>query len=335
MLTRPSDITKYFLSGLLIFWISGTLPAFSQENISGVINQYSKVTSVGSNNVIVANPALFAANDTVLLIQMCGGIVYESGTPGQLLDTIGAPGSYEFLIVSSVVSNTVSFTQTLKYSYSIKGRLQLIKVPSYKSANVTSALTCAAWDSTSGTGGVLAFIVKRQLTLNANIDVSGKGFRGGAVSQGLGTCMENGGSYDLFFYNSGSNYSGFKGEGIGNKINDRSIDISPGYLKGKAPSFTGGGGANGHFSGGGGGSNYGAGATGDVEISGCSVMALRGGLYGFKVASSQVDGGVFMGGGGGSSTYQATANTSSGGNGGGIIIICTETLSGNGHTDIR
>ncbi|MCK7532874.1 MAG: hypothetical protein MZV63_18470 [Marinilabiliales bacterium] len=51
---------------------------------------------------------------------------------------------------------------------------------------VNTELTCQAWDSASVRGGVIAFLVKGVLTLNADINVAGKGFNGGIASQGNG-----------------------------------------------------------------------------------------------------------------------------------------------------
>ena len=99
-------------------------------------------------------------------------------------------------------------------TFDIDGVLQIVKVPSYNSAVVdVSDLTCAPWDSTSKTGGVLTMIVGRTLSLNRNIDVTGKGFIGGAISFGSGLCVGSDASnLDKYVFTSGSTYSGFKGE---------------------------------------------------------------------------------------------------------------------------
>lgn len=49
-------------------------------------------------------------------------------------------------------------------------------MPEYADANVTTTLTSAEWNGS--TGGILV-LQADLLTLNANLDVSGKGFRGG------------------------------------------------------------------------------------------------------------------------------------------------------------
>src|SRR5205823_5091742 len=79
------------------------------------------------------------------------------------------------------------------------------------------------------TGGVLAFEASGTVTLDAEIDAAGMGFRGGAES--IGTFIINAGG---FVYPGDSGYSGFKGEGIAETIK--------GEESGRGPLATGGGG---------------------------------------------------------------------------------------------
>ena len=143
--------------------------------------------------------------------------------------------------------------------------MQIIKVRSYSNAVVNTELTCQDWDSASVKGGVLAFLVKGVLTLNADINVSSKGFIGGKVAQGAGYCQT---SDDSITYESYSIYTGhqvIRETALGFRT---TLDepLYPGFASGKGVNMTGGGGGNGHFSGGGGGSNYGAGREGDMEV---------------------------------------------------------------------
>ncbi|MCJ7448566.1 MAG: hypothetical protein MUO72_12830 [Bacteroidales bacterium] len=131
-------------------------------------------------------------------------------------------------------------------------------MPSYNNALVDEApLSSQPWDSISKTGGVLSVIVGNTLSLNVDIDVSGKGFIGGSAVQGLGICVgTNSPRYDKYAFHRDSLNSGFKGEG---PVTRGWLDlfafpcIFPKYAKGKGANFTGGGGGNGRFSGGGGG----------------------------------------------------------------------------------
>jgi len=341
MIRRSDRNIKKMILSLLI--LSGlTVSLFSQDKqISGVINIYKHVTKIGpgSDNVTLSDVNSIQTGDTVLLIQMKGAIILvpESGTYGYNQDFVGAPGLSEFLIVQSVNTGTknVIFTNNILKSYDVVGEVQLIKVPFYNSATVVADLTCQPWDSINKTGGVLAMIVGTTLSLNDTIDVSGKGFAGGATSQGTGTCtIIDPVLYDKFSYPDSYTNSGFKGE---SQVIKAFLDISnepsifPTYVKGKGANFTGGGGGNGKFAGGGGGSNYGIGGKGGVESSTCGAGNQGGnGLQIRTVKNTDLEGGIFFGGGGGSSTYFAGSTASPGGHGGGIIIIMCDTLKGNG-----
>ena len=334
--------SKLLITCLLLF-AAVSVSLYPQARINGIINEYGRVTSTGNDYVILSNStqvSYFAAGDTVLLIQMKGGvsIIDENSNFGLPQDTIGAPGKYEFLIVSTTIPAEfrVNFRNDMVNSFSSRGNLQLIRVPSFNSALVDGILTCEPWDSISGTGGVMAMIVERSLMLDADIDVSGKGFAGGSVSTGDGLCvMSDETLYGKFGFPVSFNNSGMKGEsqitfGLLNLTEE--YPLIPGYAKGKGNNFTGGGGGNGRFSGGGGGSNYGAGGKGGMEYNLCESYPVDGGMGGRQVLNSNMSGGIFPGGGGGSSTYLQGATASAGGQGGGIIIILCDTLIGNGHS---
>ncbi len=341
MILRLSCNIKRLITNLLV--ISGFSAAlFSQERISGIINEYGRVISIGTDFVIVEDPvdfAKFKPGDTTLLVQMKGVmcVVPEEGSYGNN-QFIGATGAYEFLIVLSVEPGTKKITfrnDIFNTTYNILGSVQIVRVPSYYSPVVDGELTCEPWDSTRKTGGVLTMIVGTRLTLNANINVSGKGFAGGADTLGQGLCIGtdpvalNKFSYPVDFTN-----SGLKGESHVFKAyidGTTQYPIYPGYAKGKGANFTGGGGGNGRFSGGGGGSLLGAGGDGgDEQIFVCAVEP--GGIGGKSARINFPSDRIYLGGGGGGSTYMLGATPSSGGRGGGIIIILCETLNGNGYS---
>jgi len=313
---------------------------YSQSKIHGVINKYAAVTSVGADYVIVDNAVQFnqfSAGDTVLLIQMKGIRTYVTdsfifGTP-EGFD--GKPGQHEFLIVESLneADRKISFCNNIQTSlFSSAGTLQIIKVPYYKNAIVDATLTCLQWDSISKIGGVLVAVFNQNISLNADIDVSGKGFKGGAINTGLNKCSETDKMYK-YFYSATSDSAGFKGESqVSRGYMSPAIfpSIYPLYGKGKGANFSGGGGGDGRFSGGGGGANYGAGGTGGRET-GCTINYF-GGLGGYQIKGTYfaLEKGIFLGSGGGSSTYVSGGTPSAGGNGGGIIILICDTLKGNG-----
>ncbi|MBK8883234.1 MAG: gliding motility-associated C-terminal domain-containing protein [Bacteroidales bacterium] len=337
----------FIITLLLIFAV--TFPVCSQvTQIGGIVNQYRQVVSVGgvgSYSATVTDASVFAKDDTVLLIQMKGAIINvpESGSYGGYRESAGRPGAYEFLIVESSdeLTDVVVFTSGLTNTYDITGMVQLISVPFYNSAKVTSNITCQIWDSTAKTGGVVAFIVGGTLSLDANIDVSGKGLMGGTPVIGNGTCtITNPALYDKFGYADSYLNSGNKGEGLAIRAylglgNEPSV--FPSYAKGKGANFTSGGGGNGRFAGGGGGSNYGAGGNGGVEIITCGAGNQGGNGVGgkqVKFTDIAVAGGILMGSGGGSSTFFAGSSATSGGRGGGIVIIVCDTIKGFGKSII-
>ena len=331
------DFKYLIISLLLISGFTGSL--FSQTKISGIINRYGRVTSLGTDFVIVSDEAQFdqfSQGDTVLLMQMKGARIYtsEASTYGTAYDAYGQPGRHEFLTILSVddALNKIVFRNNIvNSSFDPASGIQIIKVPSYNSAVVDAVLTCQPWDSVTKTGGVLAVITGRTLTLNANIDVSGKGFKGGAITTGKGICnVTNPTKLDKYAYSASTDSAGFKGEGLSVR-SSTGLPIYPFFAKGKGANFTGGGGGNARFSGGGGGSNYGSGGLGGRELSIC-IPPILGGEGGKDVVSTGLNGGIFLGGGGGSSTYLAGGTPTPGGNGGGIVILLCDTLKGNNYS---
>src|SRR4030042_3323671 len=304
---------KWLILSLLV--ITGFIePLFSQTKISGPVNKYARVNSIGADYVVIEDEIefdQFAPGDTVLLIQMKGvkieGAENNSYGNGNLV--YGKPGYHEFLTISTCDdgTNTIVFRNDIvNTTFSLLGDLQLIKVPSYNYVVVDGALTCEPWDSLTKTGGVLAALVGRTLSLNANIDVTGKGFKGGIPVAGRGEWVgSNITLWDKYAFNASTDSSGFKGEGLAIKVDRGAVPYPPVYpkfAKGKGANFTGGGGGNGKFTGGGGGANYGAGGKGGREPGTC-IPPLPGGLAGGQIAFTGLEGGMFLGSGGGSSTY--------------------------------
>ncbi len=341
MISRLSCNIKGLITSLLVIFCFPVF-LFSQGKINGIINDYGRVTSVGTDFVIVDNIAeysKFEVEDTVLLLQMKGvkSQIPEDGNYGNFQISAGTPGAYEFLIIQTKEDGIrkITFRNSIVNAYDVLGLVQIVRVPSFYSAEVDAELTSAPWDSISKTGGVLTMIVGTKLSMKANINVLGKGFAGGSPVSGPGDCIDlDPVNRNKFFYPNDYTNSGLKGESHVFRAYIGPLDepIFPDYAKGKGANYTGGGGGNGHFSGGGGGSLRGAGGNGGDERSG--VCAPEPGGIGGK--SSRINfptSGIYLGGGGGGSTY-TTGTASAGGNGGGIIIILCETLDGNGHSII-
>ena len=145
------------------------------------INDYTPVLSFNAceNKMLVEDVSDFYVGDTVLIIQMKGALIDSSNTPafGTITDYRNC-GNFEFNYIKIISGNTVELKNNLTRQYDIPyGKVQLIRVPTYSNLITADPLTCIPWNGSSG--GVLVFIVNDTLTLNANIDVSVKGFRGG------------------------------------------------------------------------------------------------------------------------------------------------------------
>ncbi len=304
---------------------------FSQDYIGGVVNSYYEVSSVGVNGVslVETNLSDLKPGDKCILIQMSGVQLnkpagYEIQN-GLTYSDFKNAGVYELLTVLKIndVSKSITFTEDIKVNFSAGEKIQLIKIYESHSAIVSSDLTAMPWNGSKG--GVLALIAYDKLTLNANIDVSAKGYRGGTTADyndGL-KCKS-----DTFYFNdSRIGAAGKKGEGL----------IEVGWTDNRGPGrlINGGGSGIGKFSGGAGGSNYGRGGGGGLQVKDCSEGIFSiGGIELTELNNFYVTGKprVIMGGGGGCSTQDPSHPATDGGDGGGIIIIMTDTLDARGYT---
>jgi len=318
----------------LLFLLGFSFAGESQTPISGVINHYIKVTSVNpfpTDMVIVSNASGFQVGDTVLIIQMKGAEINDPiddylsfGVP----DNIKSAGKYEFLLISAISGTQITFTADLLADYNPDGLVQLIKVPAYDEARVVGGeLTCGPWDQASGTGGVLALIVNKTLTLEANIDVSGLGFTGGLAEDGDGICSDFDISYENTYFDAISQKAAYKGEGSAS-YNSIPALLGTAYSKGRGAIFQGGGGGNGNLSGGGGGANFGSGGSGGHEPCRPAVIEIagKGGWTINSYANWSSENRIFIGGGGGAGAQSAGFPASNGEDGGGIVIIMTDTI---------
>lgn len=309
-------MTRYFFILLCVFTWNFSLHA-QNTNISGVINSYVKVNQLGAGNCIdtlyVTSTANFSVDDTVLLIQMQGATidVTNNSNFGTILSFNDA-GNYEFSTVKTVSAGYVVLENKLLKTFSVSGSLQLVRVPSYVNVTVTATLTSTPWNGQIG--GILAFFASGTVTLNANMDASGKGFRGGMASSNYYLAFFS--SY-AFNYNTGR--GGEKGEGI---------SILPGTLTaGRGASSNGGGGGNDINTGGGGGGNAGGGGHGGNNFFAPALLWGEGG----KALSSAINiDRIFLGGGGGGG-HQNNSEGSAGEDGGGIIFVSANAIIGNNN----
>ncbi|RAK62654.1 GLEYA domain-containing protein [Hymenobacter edaphi] len=329
--------------------------------------------AAGTSTLTVGSPSgsnvLLRAGDLIMIMQMQGADIsttnstaYGSGsTSGYGRGTLGTnltAGQYEYRIVQTVSGSTVTLTTPLTYSYQDadatgsagQRRYQVIRVPQYQALTLGATLTAPRWNGR--TGGVLALDVAGTFDFNGNIiDLSGRGFRGGA-GRGLTGSGTAGLSANDFLTLATLATNASKGEGIagtpryvnnGGSLLDTGVEGYPGGSYGRgAPGNAGGGGtdgrptANDENTGGGGGANAGVGGFG-------------GNAWNSNLPSGGVGGGAFtqaspsrliMGGGGGAGTTNNSTGTpgsgfaSSGGAGGGIVILRATAVSSSGTINV-
>ncbi|MEO6671019.1 MAG: LamG-like jellyroll fold domain-containing protein, partial [Ferruginibacter sp.] len=302
------------------------IPPVPAVSIGNIINNYSPVLALNpcNNSITVENGSAYNAGDTVVIMQMKGAEidVTNTATFGTVLNYHNA-GNYEFNFVKAKTGNIIELKNKLTRQYDIpNGKVQLIRVPYYSgSVNVSSTLSCLPWDGNKG--GVLVLNARDTVTLNADIDVSGKGFLGGAGFNSANpvlSCGEN----QYIYPSTAQVVAGLKGESI--------VTLTPNIVRGKGADASGGGGGLGHNSGGGGGANAGAGGFGGYQLDNCGSFLDNRGIGGYALPYSTAANKVFMGGGGGAGNADNPNNYNpTGGNGGGIVIINAGFLKSNGN----
>ncbi len=301
-------------SPLFLVVLATWVCAANAQTISGIINHYSAVTAIAGNQITVTAGGLFQAGDYVLVIQMQGAdIVTSNNASFGDISAYNNAGNFEWGRVASSVGNDVFLEKPLTKTYDIAGKVQLVRVPAYCDAVVTDTLTCAPWNGS--TGGVLALLCHGTLTLNADISVAGKGFRGGPTCIGFWGC-----SNPNYYLNNNNCSGGKKGEGI-------HLVTVPAYTGGRGKIANGGGGGNPGNCGGGGGANVGGGGLGGYEYNLCfnTLQGIGGQALDYSL------GRVFMGGAGGTGFNDNMQTQFPGSNGGGIIFLQAETIVSNGQ----
>ncbi|MEL6922593.1 MAG: PKD domain-containing protein, partial [Bacteroidota bacterium] len=293
------------------------------QDLGGVINRYANVLSIESCSATLelSSTIGFSESEDVLLIQMRGAQINESNNNsfGSVID-LQHTGQFERATIASIDGNTIQLTHELVNAYDPGSGLQIVNIPSYENADVNTLLSAAPWDGQ--TGGILALEVSNQLTLNADIDVSGLGFRGGQVQRRESDCSWVNAQSD-FYYN-GQDWKGAaKGESILNTPTDKS--------NGKGAWASAGGGGNDHNSGGGGGANVARGGNGG-RYNSASLLGCRGqhpGIGGYALTASDLR--MHLGGGGGSGHADDANGGSDGGHGGGVVFLFVDQLISNDH----
>jgi PKD repeat protein len=295
------------------------------QAISGIINTYARVTAVDTCDMrfVVTDTTGFKKGMRVLIIQMNGATVNGSNTSSfGTIESLNNVGKYEINVVENIQNKNVYLRFYLKNQYDADAVVQIVSFPTYTDAIVTDTLRAKPWNGE--TGGIIAFDAAN-LTLNAPIDASAAGFRGGGV-KAYANCdaIEN---YSAYFYTlttTDKTNGGPKGEGIAALVLGKEC--------GRGAQANGGGGGNNHKAGGGGGGHLVAGGIGGEQK---HVNDLRNcvgkfpGLEGRAINGLGDDRLIF--GGGGGSGHNKEGSNNRGGNGGGIVFIKTNSLISNGR----
>ncbi|MBU3740992.1 MAG: hypothetical protein FGM24_01780 [Candidatus Kapabacteria bacterium] len=293
----------------LVMVALATIGTSAQSTIGGIVNDYAVVLEMRScdSSVVVDQPGPFRAGDKVMIIQMKGATaraVNDSATTGLLID-IGNAGTMEFRNVERVEGSKITFTTNLVNSYETENLVQLVRVPTYAAAVVTSTLKAKPWDGK--TGGVLSIWVDGILGMRSDIDGSASGYRGGMRSGFASECDRT----EVFTVGA-DRAGGYKGETV-------VLDMNVGS---RGPWVSGGGGGNALNAGGGGGGNGGVGGRGGDASTYCIKRPDVGGWGGYAVADQYGDHRFLMGGGGGGGhENRGNMEATDGGAGGGFVFI--------------
>ncbi len=360
----------------------GTLTGVQNTYFPGTASVAAGATSIpigaaNGSGTIVAGSELLVIQMQDASINTSNSVAYGNGSTGAGFTTINNAGNYEYVTATGPVSGGLVpilgagtggglvFGYTAAAASATKGQstYQVVLVPQYTTATLSSSVTAAAWDGS--TGGILALDIGSALNLGgATVSVDGLGFRGGAGMQLQG----GGGANTDYVQPAPATYTGAaeagwdaaKGEGVAGtpafvESGTTFLATATGYPSGTAgvdgsmahgaPANAGGGATDGHpnganpggndqNAGGGGGGNGGTGGYGGNSWN----SNLSSGGEGGAVFPTTIDR-VAVGGGGGAGSRNNTpgdAQASSGAAGGGIIFIRafsftgTATLTANG-----
>jgi uncharacterized repeat protein (TIGR01451 family) len=377
--------------------LSGIVNTYFPPATAGTLASAATSVKLGAAAAAGAQTAI-ASGDLLLIIQMQAASInsnntgsYGDGLPGDPASgssSLGSSGLFEFVTATSAVpatGGTLNFSGTgptggLLNSYSSvaassagttyvpQQTYQVIRVPQYTSATLSSGLVPLTWNGS--VGGVLALDVSSQLTLGGTVALDALGFRGGGgrILTGTGT-----GTLTDYVTVATNPANGSKAEGIagtpryvapatittvstavdayGGTLTDSLPNGS--YARG-APGNAGGGGTDGdpsgntENSGGGAGGNGGTGGQGGYGWNSLTATNSTDGGFG-GVAFPASASALVMGGGGGAGTTNngtycnynsgtgtctvsgtGTGNYSSGGMGGGIVIVHAGSVAGTG-----
>jgi hypothetical protein len=338
MKKQLQNVQKLFLVFSFIFALFGASSHFNEVkaqpiSISGIVNDYTAVTAITQppcgvcdlgciHTITVTDASSFAVGDKALIIQMKGATINtaNNATSGNVT-AINDAGNYEFFEIGSIVGNVLTPRYPLIRSYTVTGKVQVVRIPQFTDeVTISGTLSALDWDETQGIGGVVAIEAKKVI-FNAGINVLGQGYKGiqMLVNGTPDNCTPDPATHCVVPNTNNASFT--KGDGI--------VIDDPTTNRGRSPRANGGGSGISGDSGGGGGSNYGAGGEGGKRW--CNIDgANAGGIGGFALTTFLAQDKVFLGGAGGPG-FVTTNNPSTAADGGGIVIIFADTIVGNGN----
>ncbi len=183
--------------------------------LSGIINTYypgSANAAAGATSITVGassgSATTITAGDLLLVIQVqnatfntANSPTYGDGTGVGSGDLSTTAGTFEYVEAANSVGSgggtltlvgagsggglVNSYFEAASTATHGQETFEVVRVPQYLNATLSSSLTAAAWNGS--TGGVLALDVAGTLTLGgATVSTNGEGFRGGAGLQSVG-----------------------------------------------------------------------------------------------------------------------------------------------------
>ncbi len=292
-----------------------------------VLNAYTEILDItvpdGSRDLSVAAAGEFVAGDEVLVVQM---------------QHSSAAGTFERAEIASTRGDRITLTEDLQhryYSRNFNGQsawaAQVVRIPRFQNLTVLegASVTAPPWDGRIG--GVVALSVVEDLVVFGDIDVGGRGFRGGPRQPQ-------------------SHKGGFQGEswaGLGREGPNWYTNVCGGTVNNPnptddqaGPNRGGGGGGYGGCHGGGGAAGVYAGPPADQCSTSCdpggdqrgwgAPECGRSGYWskpGIAYGDAQLSR-LYLGSGGGSgNSYSADAGQpNQGGAGGGVLFVETGGL---------
>lgn len=270
----------------------------------GVRSTVTGSNSSGSSTLELDSLAGLTVNDEVLIITM-----QDDNTSNNSV------GTFEFKVISSISSSTLTFTENLLNDYNASSTVkhQVIKVPNYNNVTINSGATVTAHPWDGSTGGIVCFRASGQLDNSGSITVNAIGYRGVSHADAISGNQHY------------RNKDGAQGEGIyGIGFPGGSSSGANGYWN-NANGNGGGGGTGKQDSGGGGGGGYAA-----IGSNGVNRGGHYGGTGGNIAGDASLSKLIFGGAGGEGGADEDGHLPGYGGNGGGIIFISASSLNNSG-----